>query len=387
MGQAPINVKQPPYRARGNNRNDDTDALQRALDDAAPGGHVILPPGRYRIGATLEVQSFVTVSGRGDRTVIKPLDDSGDDATPVFLLNDVEQVTIRDLRINGNALTMNQQSGHAAVVLAGARRCHLARLSVVNLGKSQADPAGIHILLRANDAMSNPTRLETRRAIPCSGNLIEGCVLRDIAYMASFGIRFQTYWLNDRADDAFTAFVEHNVVRDNHLVGFFWNAIEIAGPATRYNMITGNRVDNPWQVGLEADKGARHNLFAGNRVHQARPHPDPSASNQNKDVTAMRDQGFERAGERRRVAVGNVYTDNRITATRQTLAAVRGRAAGILLSQSRNAVFVGNRIEGVSNAFAGGQACGIAEGDSVEGLTEHSNHIVGVVDRRCRFTS
>jgi len=59
-----INVTEPPYRAAGNGKKDDTEAFQKALGEAQKtGGVVVAPPGRYRIAGTLHIPSNVTLEG------------------------------------------------------------------------------------------------------------------------------------------------------------------------------------------------------------------------------------------------------------------------------------------------------------------------------------
>src|SRR3954463_128495 len=53
---APPDPRAVTVKAKGDGRADDTDAIQRALDqaaDSAGGGLVFLPSGRYRISRTL----------------------------------------------------------------------------------------------------------------------------------------------------------------------------------------------------------------------------------------------------------------------------------------------------------------------------------------------
>lgn len=60
-----LNVKD--YGAVGNDTADDTNAIQRAINDchAAGGGVVYVPPGTYRITSTILLSSFVTLQGDG----------------------------------------------------------------------------------------------------------------------------------------------------------------------------------------------------------------------------------------------------------------------------------------------------------------------------------
>lgn len=388
MSREVVNIKRPPWNARGDGVTDDTDAIQGAFDQVGAGRLIRFPSGEYRIRTSLFVRSDTIVRGAGNRTIIRPLDDSGDAAGPIFLLKDVERVTLRAMRLDGNARNLNQNSGHGGIQLVGARHCLVKHVSVVDLGKTAADPGGIHIQITANEATPNPRKLETRESVSSEFNVIESCSFADPSHLCSFGIRFQTYWWSHLPDDGFTAFVRHNVVRGCRIDGFFWNAVEIAGPATRENLITENRVRHAWLVALEADKGAKLNHFVGNRVETTRAHPNPSAPNQQRDVTAMRDQGYA-AGHNgnpnpERFAEGNVYRRNVISGTRQLNAGSTGRAAGMLFSRSRGAVFVDNEIRTVT-APQGRQACAVATVDPVEDLIAERNVITGTRSDRCGF--
>lgn len=64
---AQINVREKPYRARGDGKTDDTAAFQKALDAAAAagGGIVFAPAGRYLIRTHLTIPANTTLSGVG----------------------------------------------------------------------------------------------------------------------------------------------------------------------------------------------------------------------------------------------------------------------------------------------------------------------------------
>jgi hypothetical protein len=66
-----INVKKAPYGARGNGSTDDTAAIQAALNAVPVGGGIVyLPPGRYKITASLVIQADNTLLmgvGAGNR--------------------------------------------------------------------------------------------------------------------------------------------------------------------------------------------------------------------------------------------------------------------------------------------------------------------------------
>ena len=55
-----VSVKAPPYNAKGDGKNDDTQAIQRAIDDHEI---VFIPRGRYRISRTLELKPHTKLVG------------------------------------------------------------------------------------------------------------------------------------------------------------------------------------------------------------------------------------------------------------------------------------------------------------------------------------
>src|SRR3990167_648248 len=68
-----INVKQPPFSARGNGIVNDTAAIQAAIDSlTSAGGTVLFPVGTYKITAPLQLKAQRTVLlGSGFGSVIE----------------------------------------------------------------------------------------------------------------------------------------------------------------------------------------------------------------------------------------------------------------------------------------------------------------------------
>ncbi|WP_057911628.1 glycosyl hydrolase family 28-related protein [Peribacillus muralis] len=61
-----INVKSPPYNAKGDGKHDDTKAIQKAINDLVDGGGIIyLPKGSYNISSSLKIKDGITLRGIG----------------------------------------------------------------------------------------------------------------------------------------------------------------------------------------------------------------------------------------------------------------------------------------------------------------------------------
>jgi len=90
-----VNVKNPPYNAKGDGVTDDTEALQRAIDENA---HVFLPKGAYKVTKTLKIKGKTQLFGISPSyCLIVPIAVEGGDFNmssvpkPVIQINDDEE--------------------------------------------------------------------------------------------------------------------------------------------------------------------------------------------------------------------------------------------------------------------------------------------------------
>lgn len=192
-------------------------------------------------------------------------------------------------------------------------------------------PRGAHIRLSAFDP-GDPRVHDYRwdiEGLNTEGNVIEENVLDDGGVVASFGVRAVTNWKSPKQDGGFVRFVRNNKVQNNRFYGFYWNAVELGGPATRANTVFNNKFYNTRQTPLDADKGAKVNRFAQNLVVGVSQDPGNGIS------AGIRDQGrFATCvpGDTapQRYAEGNAFVGNTI---RNVSASRRGwAAAGAALS-------------------------------------------------------
>lgn len=127
----PINASVPPdgiipvvnvkdYGAMGNGVNDDTSAIQAAIDEAlTKSGTVYLPPGNYRVTSQLDVDGngFITIQGAGGRTLQSTIDAtilSGN----VFEVTSLQCVRFSDIQIinhgtTGSNISFSSGEGHS----------------------------------------------------------------------------------------------------------------------------------------------------------------------------------------------------------------------------------------------------------------------------------
>ena len=298
------------FGAAGDDVTDDTDALQAALT-AAAGAQLHIPAGVYRISDTLTIPADTLVYGAGSGTVIKPLDNSGDAASPIFSIRNVNGVWMRDLVIDGNATNLTAASGHCGVWLSGASDCVFERLTLRDIGKTALDSAGVHF----NVTVYEPGDSTLAPEFDIENVPVERCVWRDCVFddpdgKASFGLRLLSNFDNPIADDDFTVFVRECVIENCLFRGFAWNSLEISGPGVRHNTVqgcifTGHRGYGP----LDIDKGARH-IEANDCIVRDTKAKQGSPANV---VTVARIQGYDNGAGMIRYArhcvVRNLHVD------------------------------------------------------------------------------
>jgi len=279
--------------AVGNGTTDDTAALQAALTTLsnAGGGRLRIPHGTYLLSDTLSPGNNTTIEGDGWGTVL--CNDPADDTEfNTIVVNEKSNVVIRNLLLDGR---VDERAGTDAAkggifLDHGCQNCVVENVCLRDYGH-HTTPGGNYITIDVTEASG-------RNSV---GNRISGCRIED-AGTAKFGIRVTTDWDVDVAPGSFTRFVRENVIENNTIIGCTWNSIEIAGPATIFNRITGNRsIGVLGPGGIEADKGASWNQFSDNSVVEAQPTGG--------DFAAFRDQGFTGGAFYDRTNSGNQWTN------------------------------------------------------------------------------
>tara|TARA_Y100001934_G_scaffold1300_1_gene1831 strand:- start:159994 stop:161478 length:1485 start_codon:yes stop_codon:yes gene_type:complete len=97
------NPREAPFTALGNGINDDTAAIQGAIDAAIVGkrrgGGVFLPAGKYKVTKTLHIENVLGLKFSGVSVGATQLHWAGPSNTPMFLLRDARDVLMSDFQI------------------------------------------------------------------------------------------------------------------------------------------------------------------------------------------------------------------------------------------------------------------------------------------------
>jgi hypothetical protein len=236
------------WGAKGDGATDDTAAIQAAI---ATGRGILLPRGTYVVTAGFYPKSNTQIRGERGATIKA----AGATGFPFMNLSNVHDVIVEDLTFDGDvpnrAIGSGIQSG--LHINHGSYNNTIRRVTVTNCG---VGGNGLTIEVAEDDDSDTHT------------NVIENCLINDPNGQLSFGIRVATNWSLSKNSSEYVRFTRNNTIRDNRIIGTTWNAIEIAGPATMHNTITGNHaVASLGNTGIEADKGASYNVFSDNHVN------------------------------------------------------------------------------------------------------------------------
>ena len=96
------NPRKNPFTAMGDGRNDDTKAVQGAIDAAIinyRGGGVFVPAGTYKISKTLHIENVSGLKFSGVSVGATRFLWAGPPDVPMFLLTDARDIVMNDFRI------------------------------------------------------------------------------------------------------------------------------------------------------------------------------------------------------------------------------------------------------------------------------------------------
>lgn len=212
-----FNVMLDPYNAKGDNSNDDTSAIQAALNAAGAnggpvgnnkGGIVVLPKGRYRITSTLTIPENVTLvgQGRGSNLANNPatiLDCSGV-ATPIITGNG-NAITIMGIAFYGKNAT-----GSKGIYVTGGGNWTIRDCTFSGFGDQ-----ALHITAGASNRIENcyaqsSLLVRTGRStwvgvfdIASTDTVVSGCELTSSSNALDTGVNGYICALAVRGDDSF----------------------------------------------------------------------------------------------------------------------------------------------------------------------------------------
>lgn len=190
-----VNVKE--YGAKGDGVADDTAEIQSAIDavNAAGGGRVYFPPGRYIVGvAGIRLYSDVEAYGAGDSTVIPVPAAQSFDTYGLFWGDTVSNVYLHDLWIKGDNTSsspqnLNQKGTYFTTTTATEyRNIKIQRLHITGLageaiysdgGATMVAPSGVDYLDNTIEHCSGPDALVHNFTGGGSGH-VEGNYANDV---------------------------------------------------------------------------------------------------------------------------------------------------------------------------------------------------------------
>lgn len=316
-------------------------------------GEVELQNTTYTIADSILMDDNVTLQGKGVSSILQAAASS--DGFPFIRVNGKHGAVLRNFACDGNEDSRALTLGNGCIFIQGGAYNNLVENLVIrDFGKD--DGSGNFITLEVRETDSSDTY----------GNTVRNCVLTDTNGKSNFGIRLWTDWTLATASDSYTRFVRDNTIENNILDGFTWNALEVAGPASVYNYIHNNlSINHSGFTGFEADKGASHNKFVGNKVR------DMDAIDA--ALHAFRDQGDPAdAPQPERFAQDNIFDNNSVEGLEQTGA---NGTSGFFAHRSKRCLVSNHRVTDITGANITGAAFYLQD---VEDIRIEGSNVKGV---------
>ena len=99
--------------ATGDGVTDDTDAIQKTIDEAPEGATIFLPKGTYRINTHIKITKSLTLLGESsNETILKFKDDFSFAPGPIIYVkpdnSTINNLTVAQLQLDGNSPNTNQ---------------------------------------------------------------------------------------------------------------------------------------------------------------------------------------------------------------------------------------------------------------------------------------
>lgn len=319
---------------------DDTKRINRAISDVSSkfgGGKILFNPAVYEVSNSIVMMSNVELCGVGNSTVLKATDNSPKFA--FMLLEGITGAKVTNMKIDGRVSVRNVASATGCIFITGSNHCVIDTVFITDFGYiPTSDSGGNFITLSAVEGGTD-----------CYKNTIKNCRLIDSDGRSSFGIRLWTDWTYTKETEQYTNFVRDNRIENNYISGFNWNSVELAGPATINNIVTGNSCENLYGYSfVEADKGASYNLYAFNKCRKP---------TNRVPVAGFRDQGIPSdvgayGTYPKRIAVGNQWVGNEVSGIVQK-DGDSSSVAGMLFIRTKNSTVTNLKIKDVTTNNAG----------------------------------
>jgi len=297
--------------AQGNAGEDDVEVIQAAIDGLPDGkGEVILAGGTYYVTQSINMRSYVSLTGYGVSTVLYVPDHTNPSYLPIIRMDGCSYASISNLKIDGNR--DNQDSGiEDGIYINGGSHCRIVNLHICNICGYEGNGVFVYgvpsdFLIQGNiiedidddgldingmvksqiignsihDCGDNGVDTEGSEYLTFSGNIIYKCsgngieleqegttppltkycaVTGNIIYRCNDGIHVRSGAYNT---------ISGNTIRDCPRYGIYFGKTD-NGDIAKYNIVVGNIILSSGRQGIREDTDeADYNFFSGNYLKE-----------------------------------------------------------------------------------------------------------------------
>ena len=249
-----INIKE--FGAKGDGFSDDTLALLSALQhlkDIA-GGTICIPSGRYVISDVVKFGVFsyfkdIKILGEGDSSIFVLCKGS-------MSFGGFSNFTIQDMKFVRDVLTTNNERNKYQINMSNFDGLTIDNVTFDEFGPTDTVfpiPGSTILFFYAGAKTGSVTSPDIIPGDSSNFKLLNSRFLAGGDRTVNFGVRIYTEFVADEIET-----MKGGVVRNCIFDGFNWNAVEIAGPQTKYIDVNNCKVISGGLTGIEVDKGASY---------------------------------------------------------------------------------------------------------------------------------
>lgn len=335
------------------------------------GGEVVITPGSWLLSDPVVGRANVTVSGRGDSSLVDVELNNRWAGRYIFDGRGHSNFVIKNFKIdqNGRYRTASQWTGSALVInkseFSGAENVTFYDAS--DMTSQSSTP---HILIIAKDVEDDASDFEAMVGSVNYG-FIRKCrfIIPDENTRCGFAIRVMTDFTKQRPRDSFIHTIQNCDISGNSFNGdYFWNMIELAGGGTRLNTINYNSAKGKTLTFVDFDKGCNLNSARGNIALDITYPPNLANSN------TVRMAIFADHGSDGYLNYGNKFIENICKrATGRTLASYNEGA--LYIQNVESTEFTSNTVDGFNDGTVG---AGLVIANNSSNLTISKNDLKDV---------
>ena len=333
------------------------------------GGEVVITPGNWLLSDPVFGKTDVTVSGRGDSSLITAEVNTRWSSRHLFYAQDCDSFLLKNFKIDQNGRNRNTTTATGcSLIINKTGNSGANNITFFDASDSTSQSSTPQVLIIAKDMSDDLTDFDA-----LIGSVFKARVnkcrfkMPDQNTRCGFAIRVMTDFIKKRPRDDFIHFIKNCDISGNDFEGdYFWQPIELAGGGTTLNTVNANTGRGSFLTFVDFDKGCNFNTAQGNIVDYV-TFPTNQLSNNEVALNVFADHGSDGYLNHGNKMIGNICKK------------ATGRSTGseslLYIQNVESTLFDANICENLNNGTSGS---GLLVANNSSNVTASKNQVSGV---------